>query len=154
MVFASDASLLFLDEPTTGIDPVSQRVIWDYIMEARKEGRTIILTTHYIDEAELLSDKVAIIDKGKVVKEGSPSDLRSTFKHEYVIVVHGLDKADLENLKECGEALIIKNTYYIYTDDVRCVEGRFPELLKKKAELYIRPVKLEDIFIKLVGGIE
>jgi len=154
MVLASDASLLFLDEPTAGVDPVTTRVIWDYIMESKKEGKTIILTTHYIDEAELLSDKVAIIDKGKIVKEGTPSEIRNTFKHEYVIVVHGLDKMDLENLRECGETLVIRNTYYIYTDNVRCVEDRFPELLKKRAELYIRPVKLEDVFIKLVGGIE
>jgi len=123
-------------------------------MESKREGRIIILTTHYIDEAELLSDKVAIIDKGRIVKEGAHSDLRSTFKHEYVIVVHGLDKADLENLRECGETLIIKNTYYIYTEDVKCVEDRLPELLKKRAELYMRLVKLEDVFIKLVGGIE
>ena len=76
MALAVDVELLFLDEPTIGLDPVSRRQVWSLIQELKKEGKTILLTTHYMDEAEILSDKILIIDNGRTIKEGTMKDLR------------------------------------------------------------------------------
>src|SRR6185369_7879985 len=73
-----DPELIFLDEPTTGLDPQARRQLWDLIVEFRRAGRTIVLTTHYMDEAEVLCDRVAIVDHGKVIALGRPLDLMAS----------------------------------------------------------------------------
>ena len=78
MILASDAELLFLDEPTTGLDPMARREVWGAIRRIEREGRTIVLTTHYLDEAEALSTRLAVIDAGKVLLQGTPEELRGT----------------------------------------------------------------------------
>src|SRR5206468_2174185 len=70
-----DPELLFLDEPTTGLDPQSRRQLWDVVAGLKSEGRTVLLTTHYMDEAERLCDRVAIVDRGKVITLGTPREL-------------------------------------------------------------------------------
>jgi ABC-2 type transport system ATP-binding protein len=75
LALVSSPKICFLDEPTTGLDPQARRGIWDVIRELRKEGRTVFLTTHYLEEAELLADQVAIIDKGKIIAEGTPAEI-------------------------------------------------------------------------------
>src|SRR5439155_26396252 len=77
MDVATDAELLFLDEPTLGLDAISRRRIWTVLKDICREGRTILLTTHYIDEAEILSDKVAIVNSGRLITSGTPSELLS-----------------------------------------------------------------------------
>src|SRR4051812_16073149 len=80
-----DPDLLFLDEPTTGLDPQSRRQLWDLIGEFRATGRTTVLTTHYMDEAEILCDRVAIVDHGKVIALGSPRQLIGSLGAEHVV---------------------------------------------------------------------
>ena len=80
-----DPELLFLDEPTTGLDPQSRRQLWDIIREFRDSGRTVLLTTHYMDEAERLCDRVAIVDHGKVIALGTPRELIASLGGEHVI---------------------------------------------------------------------
>ena len=80
-----DPELLFLDEPTTGLDPQSRRQLWDIIRDLRKRGRTIVLTTHYMDEAERLCDQVAIVDQGKVIALGSPAELIRSLGGDHVV---------------------------------------------------------------------
>src|SRR6478736_2543929 len=80
-----DPDLLFLDEPTTGLDPQSRRQLWDLITEFKSLGRTIILTTHYMDEAQILCDRVAIVDHGKVIALGTPAELIASLGAEHVI---------------------------------------------------------------------
>lgn len=80
-----DPELLFLDEPTTGLDPQSRRQLWDLIVELRASGRSIVLTTHYMDEAEKLCDRVAIVDHGKVIALGSPRELIASLGAEHVV---------------------------------------------------------------------
>ena len=80
-----DPELLFLDEPTTGLDPQSRRQLWDIIREFREAGRTVLLTTHYMDEAERLCDRVAIVDHGKVIALGTPRELIASLGGEHVI---------------------------------------------------------------------
>ena len=81
-----DPDLLFLDEPTTGLDPQSRRQIWDLVEEFKSSGRTIVLTTHYMDEAERLCDRVAIVDHGRIIALGSPRELISSLGAEHVVV--------------------------------------------------------------------
>ena len=80
-----DPDLLFLDEPTTGLDPQSRRQIWEIIRDLRRRGRTILLTTHYMDEAERLCDRVAVVDHGRVIALGTPADLIASLKGEHVV---------------------------------------------------------------------
>ena len=87
-----DPELLFLDEPTTGLDPQSRRQLWDVIRELRSRGRTILLTTHYMDEAERLWDLVAVVDHGKVIALGSPAELIATLGGEHVDRVRGRER--------------------------------------------------------------
>jgi ABC-2 type transport system ATP-binding protein len=84
-----DPDLLFLDEPTTGLDPQSRRQLWELLKHFRAEGGTIVLTTHYMDEAETLCDRVAIVDQGKVIKEGTPRDLIATLAVPRVVTHEG-----------------------------------------------------------------
>jgi ABC-2 type transport system ATP-binding protein len=86
---AGNPDLLFLDEPTTGLDPQSRRQLWETLRRFRAEGRTIVLTTHYMDEAETLCDRVAIIDHGRVMAIGTPADLIAALAAPQVVVRHG-----------------------------------------------------------------
>jgi ABC-2 type transport system ATP-binding protein len=81
----SDPELLFLDEPTTGLDPQSRRQLWDVVLEFKARGRTVLLTTHYMDEAERLCDRVAIVDKGKVIASGTPQELIASLGGHQVV---------------------------------------------------------------------
>src|SRR5207244_13391622 len=89
MAVATDAELIFLDEPTLGLDAVTRRRIWGVLNEIQKEGRSILLTTHYIDEAEILSNNVAIIDHGKMVLSGSPAELIRNVKERVRVDIVG-----------------------------------------------------------------
>jgi ABC-2 type transport system ATP-binding protein len=86
---AGDPDLLFLDEPTTGLDPQSRRQLWQLLAEFRREGGTILLTTHYMDEAETLCDRVAIVDHGKIIAEGAPRELIATLGAPRVVTHNG-----------------------------------------------------------------
>src|SRR5437660_6391129 len=85
IALVGDPELLFLDEPTTGLDPQSRRQLWDVIGDLRTRGRTTVLTTHYMDEAERLCDRVAIVDQGKIIALGSPSELIARLGGEHVV---------------------------------------------------------------------
>src|SRR5918999_2569075 len=80
-----DPELLFLDEPTTGLDPQSRRQVWDLVEQLKAAGRTILLTTHYMDEAERLADRVAIVDRGRVIALGTPRELIASLEAEHVV---------------------------------------------------------------------
>jgi ABC-2 type transport system ATP-binding protein len=86
---AGDPDLLFLDEPTTGLDPQSRRQLWDLLRRFRSAGGTILLTTHYMDEAETLCDRVAVVDGGRVIAIGSPAELIATLTEPRVVTTHG-----------------------------------------------------------------
>ena len=96
MATAVDADLLFLDEPTIGLDPVSRRQVWNLMQDLKKEGKTILLTTHYMDEAEILSDKIVIIDNGKIVKEGNINDLRKIIPQNIRMDISKKNIVDIE----------------------------------------------------------
>ena len=151
MATAVDADLLFLDEPTIGLDPVSRRQVWSLMQDLKKEGKTILLTTHYMDEAEILSDKIVIIDNGKIVKEGNINDLRQIIPQNIRMDI-SKKNIDVEQLKSYG------NVVEIGTDIIRLFtfESHIGELsnlaIKNNISFNISPITLDDIFVYLVGN--
>ena len=129
--------ILFLDEPTTGFDPEARRAFWDLIRKLRDEGTTILLTTHYLDEAEALADRVAVIVDGKILEVSTPENLggRNTAKARISWLENGL-KQEIESDSPAAEVVKLSSRF----------GGEVPELT------VIRP-SLEDIYLKMIGQV-
>lgn len=143
--------LLILDEPTTGLDPQVRHLIWDKLRQLKKEGLTILLTTHYMEEAFQLCDTIVIMDKGQKVLEGDPKSLLSKNIEQYVLELHQEEEAS-------------RFQHIVLSDDIRAdfshqrpvFYSNEPDALKKLADnlghsYYIRQSNLEDLFLKLTG---
>jgi lipooligosaccharide transport system ATP-binding protein len=145
--------LLFLDEPTTGLDPQARIWIWDFFKHMRDEKSTIVLTTHYMEEAEQICDRVAIMDDGKILTIGTPSDLIA----EHIgkeIVEFETNSVDLNyyigRLREAGYAYqVIKNTVQVLIRGAQ--EGREAMSLFASDKISLRKPTLNDVFLKLAG---
>lgn len=149
MAMAVDAELLFLDEPTIGLDPLSRRQVWEAIKEWKSRGKTVVLTTHYMDEAEMLSDRIAIIDVGRVVTDGTMQQLRRTVPHNVRVDVMkgGIDQDVLGSFGPVVDTGA--GTLRIFTYEAAARE--LAELaLKKNLAFTVSPVTLDDIFVSLV----
>ena len=153
MAMAVDAQLLFLDEPTIGLDPVSRRQVWSSINEWKKEGKSILLTTHYMDEAETLSDNIVIIDNGRVIAKGTIKELRMTIPQNLRVDITK-DNIDTEVFKSFGSIIESgDDTIRIFTFESAIKE--LTELaVKKNLSFTVSPITLDDVFVSLVGGIE
>jgi len=151
MAMATNAQLLFLDEPTIGLDPVSRRQVWSAIKDWKKQGGSILLTTHYMDEAEMLSDNIVIIDNGHLMAQGTMRDLRR-FIPQNIRVDIAKDGIDTDILKSYGS---IVDTG---TDTIRLLtfESTVRELsefaIKRSLSFTISPITLDDVFVSLVGN--
>jgi ABC-2 type transport system ATP-binding protein len=151
MSMAVEAELLFLDEPTIGLDPISRRQVWKSIKEKKDEGKTVLLTTHYMDEAESLSDEIAIIDKGTVVQSGTIRSLKDKIPQNIRIDI-SKDGADIEMLKSFGSVVDTGGSLMrIFT-----YESSIQELsriaMKKNLFFSVCPITLDDVFVYLVGS--
>jgi len=156
-----DPDLLFLDEPTTGLDPQSRRQLWDLITEFKARGRTILLTTHYMDEAEILCDRVAVVDHGKVIALGTPRDLIGSLGAEHVVeftLVEGspaLDDADVAALPGVRTVRRVAGGYEVAVEALhRAVPALLALLAQRGAELAnltTHSASLEDVFVSLTG---
>jgi ABC-2 type transport system ATP-binding protein len=156
-----DPKLLFLDEPTTGLDPQSRRQLWDLIRSFKAEGRTVVLTTHYMDEAEKLCDRISIVDQGKIIAEGSPKQLIASLGGEHVIEFStdcGLYPTVLKLLQSIEGADNPKFEGEHWSFSVSKPHVAMPALLQKLEEyqlplfsLTTRHVSLEDVFVHLTG---
>ena len=142
------ADLLILDEPTIGVDPLGRRMIWDIIREMSGMGKTIILTTHYIDEAEELSDRITIIDEGRVVAGGSVDELLSMVKGKIRIYIYG---DDVETRLTEWKPYTLNGKWVIDVENEEDMIRVVREALKLKYRVILKPPDLEDVFIKLVG---
>jgi lipooligosaccharide transport system ATP-binding protein len=144
--------ILLLDEPTTGLDPQARHLVWDEIRHLKKQQVTIILTTHYMDEAQILCDRTLIIDRGKIIEEGNPSELIKKHVGEEVLELD-YDEALLPTLKEAfpdGQFERLGDRIQIFTDRPH---GVFEGFLKEHPlkNVTVRNANLEDVFLKLTG---
>jgi ABC-2 type transport system ATP-binding protein len=148
MVLASDADVMFLDEPTTGLDPLARREVWEAIRRASRENRTIVLTTHYLDEAEALSSRLALIESGKLRLEGSPEDLRGRVRYPYRVTIQGPFPRD--ELESYGKVSEIEGGLLLFTREREAYEVA-RKALERGLRISMGPVSLEDIFLDVVG---
>ncbi len=155
----NDPELLFLDEPTTGLDPQARRAVWEVIRTLKREGRSILLTTHYLEEAEVLADRVAIMNKGKLVATGTPSEIIAEHGSGERLEVRGDRKlADYLrndtglNVDYDGNSVVTVRLSEKH-DAVVAIESMDRSRLNW-SDLKTKRDSLEDIFIKLVGFIE
>ena len=150
-----DPEILILDEPTAGVDVELRRDLWKYLQDLHSRGKTILLTTHYIEEAELLCENVAIIDNGKILKMGAPKELTRELGEAGITVVlenlNGLNKKDLENYKYTSD----KNRLHFSIKDP---DEELPKIIRvlSNAGLHIQKIEsnkssLEDVFLNLTG---
>jgi ABC-2 type transport system ATP-binding protein len=151
MAMASDAELLFLDEPTIGLDPVSRRQVWGAISEWKSKGQSILLTTHYMDEAEMLSDYIVIVDMGRIIAQGTIQELRKVIPHNIRVDISSKG-ADLESLKSYG-SVVDTGTGMLRVFTFESAARDLSEFaIKKNLSFNVSPVTLDDVFVYLVGG--
>ena len=143
--------LIILDEPTTGLDPQVRRMIWARLRALREQGKTLLLTTHYMDEAERLCDELVIVDNGKVLERGSPRELIRKHVEPEVLEVHGTAERARAVLATSSGARIeeLGDTYYCYTRDARALLATLEQ--HRDLTFLHRPTNLEDVFLKITG---
>ncbi|MGA8710958.1 MAG: ABC transporter ATP-binding protein [Thermoplasmata archaeon] len=152
MVLATEAPFLFLDEPTLGMDPFARRQVWEVIRKATGRGSTVLLTTHYLDEAEQLSEELAVIEGGRVLYRGTGEALKSTVRREVRVQFSGAVRP--EELASFGQVFAERGRATVLT--TRASVRELTEFaLARGAEVTVGPVTLEEAFLELVGrGIE
>jgi lipooligosaccharide transport system ATP-binding protein len=151
----NDPRILMLDEPTTGLDPQARHILWDRLFRLKEQGTTLVLTTHYMDEAEQLCDRLVVVDKGKIMAEGSPAELIRTHSSREVLEVRfGADRNAVvaEQLAGIGERHeVLPDRILIYSSDGEAELERVTSLgLNPKTSL-VRRSSLEDVFLRLTG---
>ena len=153
----NSAELLFLDEPTTGLDPNARRAIWDVIRRLKSKGRTVILTTHYLDEAEQLSDKVAIMNHGRIVAMGTAEDIVETHGSGERLEIHGSEelaayvKANT-NLKVEYKGKDLVSIRLSQKHDALAALTAAEQSGQDWRDIHTRRDSLDDVFVKLVSG--
>ncbi len=150
MALVNDPKLIFLDEPTTGLDPQARRYLWDIVHEIKSRNKTIILTTHYMEEAQILCDRIAIMDYGKIIAQGTPNDLLEQHCKGAAVVLQDIN--DEEKLADLPwEYFTTRESIEIQTDNINeCITF----LMDKGIDLSnmnVRSLNLEDLFLKLTG---
>ncbi len=161
IALVGDPELLFLDEPTTGLDPQSRRQLWDVIRELSGRGRTTLLTTHYMDEAERLCNRVAIVDKGKVIALGSPADLITRLGGEHIVefaIQPTESPIEADEFAHLATVISARAEADGFALTVGKPHQAIPALLdhlaqteRTLARLTTRQVSLEDVFVSLTG---
>lgn len=150
LALVNDPELLFLDEPTTGLDPQARRNFWELIHRIKARGKTILLTTHYMEEAYELCDEIAIMDHGRILAQGSPQQLLAAHFNDVVLQ---LPLADVPNPTSLlGHTVVqTRDRVEIITDDVNAAIHQLLERNVSLARLQIRQRTLEDLFLELTG---
>jgi ABC-2 type transport system ATP-binding protein len=153
--------ILFLDEPTTGLDPQSRRQLWDIIRQFQRAGGTVLLTTHYMDEAERLCDRLAIVDQGQIIAEGSPADLIEKLGGHHVVefaVSGNMNGNGLEQWRGLPSVESVREEDGMVALNVKEPHLTIPALLAEVAKqscqlqhLTTRQASLEDVFVRLTG---
>jgi lipooligosaccharide transport system ATP-binding protein len=147
--------LLLLDEPTTGLDPQARHVLWDQLFRLKRQGVTLVLTTHYMDEAEQLCDRLVVMDAGRIVAEGSPLDLiREHSTREVAELRFGVGEHDALAEKVADLAVrveVLPDRLLLYTHDGEEALAKVHERGLTPAAVLVRRSTLEDVFLRLTG---
>jgi len=156
IALVNDPEVVFLDEPTTGLDPRARREVWDVLLSLKKKGTTVFLTTHYMEEAELLADTVAIISKGKIIAMGSPGELIERNANYLLITLQLADEQAFEIVHKMGFEPVHDNHKSIkvrveQTDDVQKILTAIKDAGMSLLTLDVRKPNLEEVFLKLTG---
>ena len=158
VALVGDPEILFLDEPTTGLDPQARRQVWDVIADVKSRGGTVLLTTHYMEEAERLCDRIAIVDKGKVIALDTPAGLIARLGAEHVLEIETETIPDLARLRALAGVNDVRRDGAIVSLTVREVHRAVPALLTELAaqaivltRLTTHHATLEDVFVAMTG---
>jgi len=151
LALANNPKLLFLDEPTTGMDPQARRHLWDIVNKIKGQNRTIVLTTHYMEEAQVLCDEIAIMDQGKIIAQGSPQQLLKDHCLGTTVQVpqSAGENGVLDNLP--WKTFKVKEGFEIHTDNI---DETLRALIERSVDLKsmtVRSQNLEDLFLKITG---
>ena len=158
LALVNDPELVFLDEPTTGMDPAGRRALWDIVLGLKAEGRSILLTTHYMEEAEILCDRIAIMDHGHILEEGTVEELVSRRFKELAVrfdAIEGLSDQRLAGMPGVSTIKHEDGDVLLFTRDVPATIGAVldaaEQLGVEPANLGVRRATLEDVFLDLTG---
>ena len=147
----NEPELLILDEPTIGLDPQARHLIWEKLRSLRAEGNTLVLTTHYLDEAERLCDRLVIMEHGRILVEGAPADLIREHAGNDVVEVERTEKV-VAHLDELGLNYDpAGDVIQVFTDHPNDVARELLEVCRHEAAVTVRPATLEDVFLRLTG---
>lgn len=151
----NDPDILMLDEPTTGLDPQARHVLWDRLFRLKEHGVTLVITTHYMDEAEQLCDRLVVMDKGKIMAEGSPAELIKKYSSKEVLEVRfGSSQNDAAAKKISGmgdRTEILPDRILIYAENGEEVLEKIVKLGLSPLTSLVRRSSLEDVFLRLTG---
>ncbi|MFD2339640.1 ATP-binding cassette domain-containing protein [Clavibacter tessellarius] len=151
----SDPRILLLDEPTTGLDPQARHILWDRLFRLKEQGTTLVLTTHYMDEAEQLCDRIVVVDEGRIMAEGSPASLiRDHSSREVLEVRFGSDRNESASREIAGfgdRVEVLPDRVLVYASDGEAVLSRILEQELKPITTLVRRSSLEDVFLRLTG---
>lgn len=157
IALVNDPDIIFLDEPTTGLDPRARRQVWDVLLGLRKKGKTVFLTTHYIEEAELLADTVAIIDKGSIVAIGTPAELIENNADYLILTLESVENNVFELVRKMGFEPVRTDPQNITVrvkepDDIRRILIALKDTGALFSSMDVRKPNLEEVFLKLTGA--
>ena len=158
LALVNDPDVDFLDEPTTGLDPAARRSLWDLVERLREQAKTILLTTHYMEEADHLCDRLAIMDHGRILEMGTARELIDRRFRERAVrfdTIAGLDDAELAALPAVSSFKHDDGRTSLYTMDVPATIGALLALTEahgiEPGDLGVRKATLEDVFLDLTG---
>jgi len=159
----NDPEIVFLDEPTTGLDPQARHNLWNFILDLKKQGRTVVLTTHYMEEAELLADRVAVIDAGKIVACDTPRELIKQLKRAcsitFVVAATPASQQLADGFKRLSGVQTVEieegQRYHVVASSADDALNALFDWAKREnkelADLHVEPATLEDVFLHLTG---
>ncbi len=151
----NEPDLILLDEPTTGLDPQARHLIWERLYRLKRQGTTLLLTTHYMDEAEQLCDRLLVMDKGRIVAEGSPRELITRYVTKEVLEVRMTDEVRAENAERLSRLAShlehLPERLQFYADDGEQVLEQIHQMGLPVERALVRRATLEDVFLRLTG---
>lgn len=151
----NDPRLLLLDEPTTGLDPQARHILWDRLFRLKEQGTTLLVTTHYMDEAEQLCDRLVVVDQGRIMAEGSPADLIRRYSSREVLEVRFGSTQNAEvagRIEGFGERVeVLPDRILVYSDSGEKELERMTAVGLRPLTSLVRRSSLEDVFLRLTG---